>query len=101
MVFKFGSSSAGVSFSVKVQTGASNNSIVGVEGDNLKIRLAAPPVDGKANKVLIEFLARNLSVSKSQVQIHSGLSSKRKIIRVRNLDEQGFREFLSNLNKRA
>ena len=101
MVFKVVSSSAGLSFSVKVQPGASKGAIVGVEGDYLRIRLAAPPVDGKANEALIEILAQNLSVSKSQVQIQSGLSSRRKIIRVENLNERGFREFLSSLEKRA
>ena len=86
---------------MKVQPGASKGAIVGVEGDYLKIRLAAPPVDGKANEALIEILAQNLSVSNSQVQIQSGLSSRRKIIRVENLNERRFREFLSSLEKRA
>jgi uncharacterized protein len=96
-VFSVLSNKTGISFSVKVQPGASRTSVVGVEGDFLKVRLAATPIDGKANKALIEVLAQKLDVPKSSVRICSGLSSRRKVISVEHCSERRFRDFLSIL----
>ena len=57
---------------------ASRSEIVGWHGDALKIRLAAPPVDGKANRELIHYLAKNLDIAKSEIKIVSGHMNKRK-----------------------
>jgi len=72
----------GVIFRVKVQPGAGKNEIGGVQGDALKIKIDAPPVKGKANKALVDFLARKLSVKKSEVEIISGHTSRIKKIKV-------------------
>jgi len=72
----------GVIFKIKVQPGASKNEIVGVQQDALKIRISAPPIQGKANKALIGFLAKELGVKKSEVEIVSGHTSKIKKIKV-------------------
>ncbi len=72
----------GIIFKVKVQPKASKNEFAGLYQDALKIRLTAPPVEGKANKALIDFLADWLGVKKSQVEIVSGQLSKIKIIKV-------------------
>ena len=88
------STSHAVSFAVKVQPNASKSCAGGREGEFLKIRLAAPPVDGKANEALIEFLARRLSVPKSCVRIRSGVSSRRKVIQVEGCSEEKFLHFL-------
>jgi len=72
----------GIIFKVKVQPKASRNEFAGLYQDALKIRLTAPPVEGKANKALIYFLADWLGVKKSQVEIVSGQLSKIKIIKV-------------------
>ena len=72
----------GVIFRIKVQPGAVKNKIVGVQGDALKIKISAPPVKGKANKALIDFLAEKLGVKKSAVEIISGHTSKIKKIKV-------------------
>ena len=72
----------GVTFMVRVQPGASKNEIVGVQEDALKIRINAPPVKGKANRALIDFLAEKLGVKKSEVEIISGHTSKIKKIKV-------------------
>ena len=72
----------GATFRVRVQPGASKNEIVGVQEDALKIRINAPPVKGKANKALIDFLAEKLGVKKSEVEIISGHTSKIKKIKV-------------------
>jgi uncharacterized protein len=97
MVLRLASGPQGVSFSVKVVPGGSKDSVVGIEGEFLKVRLTAPPVEGKANQALIELFSRLLMVSRSKVHIQSGFSSKRKIVLVENYDEVKFREFLSKL----
>ncbi len=73
---------AGATFNVKVQPGASKNRIVGVQEDALRIRINAPPVQGKANKMLIQFLAKQLAIKRNQVEIISGHSSRIKTIRL-------------------
>ena len=72
----------GATFRVRVQPGASKNEIVGVQQDALKLRISAPPLQGKANKVLIQFLAKQLGVKRSQVEILSGHTSRIKTIHV-------------------
>ena len=75
----------GVTFAVRVVPRASKNQIVGVHGDALKVRLTAPPVEGRANEALIAFLAKRLGVRKRQVEIVTGAASRRKMIRVSGL----------------
>jgi len=72
----------GATFRVRVQPGASKNEIMGLQQDALKVRISAPPVKGKANKALIDFLAKQLGVKKSEIEIISGHSSKIKKIKV-------------------
>jgi len=81
----FKESNGAVTFSVKVIPRASKNQIAGVEGDAIKIRLRAPPVDGKANDALIEFLADALNVRRAQVEIITGQTSRHKVVRVRGI----------------
>ena len=69
-------------FRVRVQPGASKNEIVGVQQDALKIRISAPPVEGKANRALVQFLAEQLAVKRSQVEILNGHATRRKTIHV-------------------
>jgi uncharacterized protein (TIGR00251 family) len=74
-----------VTFKVRVAPRASKNQVVGVEGDAVKIRLAAPPVEGKANEALEKFLASLLDVPRSSVEIIAGQSSRNKVIRIRGV----------------
>jgi len=67
---------------IYVQPRAAKTAIVGLHDGRLKIRLAAPPVDGAANTELIEFIAERLDVAKSNVRIVAGASSRRKVIEV-------------------
>lgn len=71
-----------------IQPGARKTEIAGAYGDALKIRLAAPPADGKANDCLIEFLAGTLGVPRSQVTLLSGAASRQKRVRVSGAEEQ-------------
>ncbi len=82
---KITEANAAVTFMVKVVPRASKNEIAGVEGDAVKVRLNAPPVDGKANIALIKFLAETLGVSRAQVEIVSGETGRRKLVRVRGV----------------
>jgi uncharacterized protein (TIGR00251 family) len=70
----------GVRFEVRVQPRASRSEIVGEQEGALRVRLAAPPVDGAANDALIALLADLLNIPKRDIRIVSGATSKRKII---------------------
>ena len=65
-----------------VQPGARTTEVAGEHGDALKIRLAAPPVDGKANAALLAFIAARLDLAKNAVTLKSGQASRRKLVRV-------------------
>lgn len=68
--------------SVRVQPGASRTEIVGEYGDQLRVRLSAPPVDGKANAALERFLAAELGVPRAAVDVVRGHTSRSKTVRV-------------------
>jgi uncharacterized protein (TIGR00251 family) len=76
--------SKGIVFQVFIQPRASKDMIVGVHEDRLKIKVAAPPVDGEANKRCIQFLAKCLSVPRSTLQIISGHNSRNKRVLLRS-----------------
>lgn len=67
-----------------VQPGAKKTGIAGIHGESLKIRLAAPPVDGKANAALLAFIAKCLGLPKSAVALKSGQTSRQKVVEVDN-----------------
>jgi uncharacterized protein (TIGR00251 family) len=69
--------------------------MVGVQGDALKVRLTALPVEGRANEALVAFLAQRLGVRKSQMEIVAGATSRHKTIRVIGLLAQEVEERLS------
>ena len=78
---KFSDARRGAAISVKVIPRAKKTALAGVMDDGtIKIRVAAPPVDGAANKALIEFLAEALAIPTAQVDIVAGESSERKLI---------------------
>ncbi len=72
-------------FTVRVVPRASKSEIVGEHNGALKIRLAAPPVDGAANAELVKTLAKAFNVSNKSVEIISGKASKTKQIKVENI----------------
>jgi uncharacterized protein len=69
-----------------VQPRANKNKIVGLHGDYLKIAISTPPVEGKANKQLIKFLAKHFSVPQNQVKIIKGENSRYKSVLIEELN---------------
>mgnify|MGYP001109107721 FL=1 len=72
----------GVILDLHIQPGAKKTEVVGLHGDALKIRLAAPPVDGKANAALVAFIAAKVSLGRTAVEVISGQTSRAKRVRV-------------------
>ncbi len=79
-----------------IQPGASKSEVAGVHGDALKIRLAAAPVDGKANAALIGFVADRLGLAKSAIRLKSGQTSRRKVLEVVAAPADTAQRLLSN-----
>ena len=83
-----------VIFAVKIHPRAKTNAINGEMGEALKVSLAAPPVDGRANEACIEFLAKLLKVPRSSVTIASGHTNRYKVIRMAGVTGQYARDRL-------
>ena len=77
-----------VTFAVRVQPRASRDAIAGVMDGALKVRLTAPPVEGRANEALIDFLSSILKTSKSAVRIRSGEQSRSKRVEIFGVTRQ-------------
>jgi uncharacterized protein (TIGR00251 family) len=84
-----------VSFAVKAVPGASRDAIVGLLGDALKIKVAAPPEDGKANKAIRALLAKTLSLPIPQVTIETGQSRPQKRVAISGLTSQQIQSALA------
>lgn len=67
---------------ILVQPKAGKDDIVGPHGDELKVRVKAPPVDGEANQALIKFFSKIFKVPKSRITIVSGEASRHKRLRI-------------------
>jgi uncharacterized protein len=87
-VIKFTLTVSGVTFPVRVQPRASRSGVAGEVDGALRIRLAAPPVDGEANEELVNLLAKLLDIPRRQVEIISGLKSKNKVVRVSGISAE-------------
>lgn len=74
--------SEGVSLSLYVQPGARRTAVVGLHGERLKIAVASPPVDGRANDALLEFLAGRLQLRRTAFRLASGTNSREKRIAI-------------------
>jgi hypothetical protein len=81
----------GVVLTVRVVPRSSRNAVQGWLGDALKVRLTAPPVDGKANRALGDFLAERLGVPRSRIRILSGDSGRTKRVLVEGASEAAVR----------
>ena len=83
--FNITSANRGTAFPVKVITRASKTEVAGVSEGMVKIRLTAAPTDGKANDQLIDFLADQLHVAKTAIEIVAGQNDSKKMISINGL----------------
>lgn len=77
----------GIIINIKISPNAKKNEIIN-EGEIIKIKITAQPIDGKANKALIEFLSKNFKIPKTSIKILKGETSKEKTILFQTQDEE-------------
>ncbi|MEW6265577.1 MAG: DUF167 domain-containing protein [Thermodesulfobacteriota bacterium] len=75
----------GARFKVHLVPRASRNSLEGLHGDALKVRLSAPPVEGRANEALLKYLAGVLGVTQQALELVAGRTGRSKVLRVEGL----------------
>lgn len=88
----------GLRLALQISPNAKRTEVIGEAEGVLKIKLQAPPVDGKANETLIRYIAEVFDVPKSAVTITHGLTSKKKLIEVRSPEitvDEAMRRFLA------
>lgn len=90
----FKEGNGGVFINCHVQPGASKSGVSGLHGSSVKLKLHAPPVDGKANTELVKFIADFFGVSKSAVEIKAGQSSRQKVLFVSGVSADSARKLL-------
>lgn len=66
---------------------AGKNAIVGMQGEDVKIKIAAPPVDGAANAALVKFLAKTLGLASEQISLVAGQTGRHKIVKIEGMNE--------------
>ncbi len=79
---------------IRVQPNADRNEFLGLSGDVLRLKIAAPPLKGRANKELVDFLSRNLITNKENVSIVSGHTARRKVVAISGLNRHQILERL-------
>ncbi len=77
-----------VELKIFVQPRASKAKIIGEHGDELKVAITAPPVDGKANKATIAFLSKAMKIARGRIEISRGHSSRHKTIIVATMSAE-------------
>ncbi len=100
--FRFHNGKSGAALAIRVTPRASRDEIAEVMPDgSIRVRLTAPPVEGKANKALIKFLAKVLGVAPSRLEIIAGETGRDKLISVLDMDaETAQRKILEHLKKK-
>lgn len=78
----------GLQVRIRAVPRASKNEIQGMYDGALKIRLTTPPVDGKANQALIKFLSKALKISKAQIELAQGETSRHKMVKITGLSKE-------------
>ena len=86
-----------VRFSVRVQPRAARSELAGEYGEALRIRLAAPPVDGAANDELVSFLSSLFAVARKSVRILAGETARSKLIEIEGITERAVRDAVSRM----
>lgn len=83
---------------IKIIPGSSKDKIIGIYNDVLKIIIAAPPVEGKANKKCIAYLAKYFNIAKSKIEIISGQTSKNKLIKIYDINQKDFLDKIEKIS---
>jgi len=94
VAFTIRDTAQGAQFALRVQPRSSRTAIAGLLGDAIKLAITAPPVDGKANQAVVEYLAKLFSVPKSSITILSGETGRNKLIAIRGLSAEQVRKAL-------
>ena len=82
---------------IKILPRSSRDELIGREGDIYKVKVTAPPVDGKANRALISLLSKKLGTAKSYIEITSGRNSRMKQIRIYGLSMKDINNLLEGV----
>jgi len=96
-VLEINETKEGIVFNVRVIPRSSKSAIVGIQGDALKLRITAPPVEGKANEECIRFLSGLFGVARKQIVITGGASSKNKRIAIMGIAKSDIESVISSL----
>ncbi|MFH1491369.1 MAG: DUF167 domain-containing protein [Pseudomonadota bacterium] len=81
---------------IRLSPRSSSNRITGKEGDAFKVKVTAPPVDGKANKALIVLLSKRLGLPERDIKIVTGKRSKLKTVRITGLPREEIHFLMEN-----
>jgi len=82
----FRQTSEGIEIALHVQPNAPKSQIIGVHGERLKVKIKAPPVEGKANDEIVNFFSALLGIPKNQIGFQRGEHSKSKTLLIHGLD---------------
>lgn len=91
---RFDAVDGGTRLRVRAQPRASRSEIVGEHGDAVRVRLAAPPVDGAANDELVRVLAKALHIAPSRVSVVAGATGRDKVVHIDGLEPDAVRAAL-------
>jgi uncharacterized protein (TIGR00251 family) len=94
-VIQYSEEDRGLTFAVRIIARASRSEIAGEHGGALRIRIAAPPVKGAANRELIRLLAKTFKLPQNAIDIVSGAGSKSKIVRIQGADAAKLEQLIS------
>ena len=94
-VIQYSEKNRGLTFAVRIIARASRSEITGEYNGALRIRIAAPPVEGAANRELIRLLAKSFKLPQNAIDIVSGAGSKSKIVRVQGADAAKLEQLIS------
>ena len=86
-----------VRLSVRLTPRASREEIAGFEGETLRVRVTAPPVEGRANRALVRLLAKRLGLPRGAVRVVTGQTSRSKVVAIDGLDATELRRRLGGV----
>ena len=91
---------ADIRITVQIQPNARRNEVTGYRDDILRLKIAAPPIEGKANRELVEYLSELLDISKSHIILEKGAASKKKVLLIQGLTRDRLEKLTGNLKNK-